>query len=496
MVDTSGGFVSGKTTDKFSTELESRSESNTSPYSRRILIDLVAASDMVLMVAAGIIAKLFYIDYYLTSDETLTKYVPPVIYCLVCFYALMNNRRYYSPQKIFSIPHRIPSILTQVFFAFSFVFIILFFLKTSSHYSRGWIFCWFTSYCFLLTANRLAWSIYIKSLIRKGVFQKRVAIIGSGSPLKKLLTIFGQDNYEHRLSLTCDLSCSGKDESNSKVQQCKDITALIAEGQNNKFDQVIVALPASESGQLEKVVKELRLLPIDIQILPDLGDVRMPLVHVEQVGDLSVVNIERKPISDWGIFVKNAADYIIGAIALIAFMPIMALVAVVIKLDSPGPVFYRQKRHGFNHKIINVLKFRTMQNAEPGTHGEVLQASRNDKRITTVGAILRKTSLDELPQLINVLRGEMSLVGPRPHAIEHNSYYGKLVENYANRHRVKPGITGWAQVNGLRGGTEDHRLMEERVKYDLEYIENWSIWLDIKILFMTPIYGFVSKNAY
>ncbi len=496
MVDTSGGFVSGKETDRFSANAKSIAGGSSSPYSRRILIDLVAASDMALMVAAGIIAKFIYIDTYLSSNETLTKYVPPVIYCLVCFYALMNNRQYYSAGKIFTIPHKISSILSQVFFAFSFVFIILFFLKTSSYYSRGWIFCWFVTYCILLTCNRLIWSQYIRSLIKKGVFQKRVAVIGSGASFEKLLTTFGQENYEYRLSFTCDLTCQTDKKEINGISQCTDIASLIEEGQCNKFDQVIVALPASESMKLEKIVKELRLLPIDIQILPDLGGAHMPLVHIEQVGNISVVNIERKPISDWGVFTKNAADYIIGAAALLCFLPIMVLIAIAIRLDNPGPIFYRQKRHGFNHQIINVLKFRTMRETGADIDGEVQQAKRNDSRITRVGAFLRKTSLDELPQLINVLRGEMSLVGPRPHAIEHNSYYGKLVENYANRHRVKPGITGWAQVNGLRGGTEDHRLMEERVKYDLEYIENWSIWLDIKILFMTPIYGFISKNAY
>ncbi len=496
MVDTSGGFVSEKSPEEFSTDLHQGSESSASPYSRRILIDLVAASDMAFMVIAGIIAKFFYIDYYLASDETLTKYILPVIYCLISFYALMNNRRYYSVENIFVLPHRIPSILSQVFFAFSLVFIILFFLKTSSYYSRGWIFCWFVTYCTLLTINRVIWSQYIKSLIKKGVFQKRVAIIGSGYPLERLLSIFGKENYEHRLSLTCNLDNKAVRDEETTVMQCPDISSLIAEGQDNKFDQVIVALPASENKILKKVIKELRLLPVDIQILPDLGGVDMPLVHVEQVGSLSVVNIEKRPISDWGVFVKNAADYFIGFIALIVFMPIMAMIAIAIKLDSPGKIFYRQKRHGFNHQIINVLKFRTMRDVDSEIEGEVQQASRHDKRITRVGAFLRKTSLDELPQIINVLRGEMSLVGPRPHAIEHNSYYGKLVENYANRHRVKPGITGWAQVNGLRGGTEDKRLMEERVKYDLEYIEKWSIWFDIKILFMTPIYGFINKNAY
>ena len=172
----------------------------------------------------------------------------------------------------------------------------------------------------------------------------------------------------------------------------------------------------------------------------------------------------------------------------------MAVIALAIKLDSKGPVFFRQRRHGANHKVFEVLKFRTMTVLEDGD--VIVQAKKNDQRITRVGRILRKTSLDELPQLFNVLLGDMSLVGPRPHALAHNNYYSKMLENYASRHRVKPGITGWAQINGLRGEITDPQLMEQRVRYDLEYIDGWSIWFDLYVLFLTPIFGFVSRRAY
>ena len=157
-------------------------------------------------------------------------------------------------------------------------------------------------------------------------------------------------------------------------------------------------------------------------------------------------------------------------------------------------MLFRQRRHGYNHKIIEVLKFRSMTCMDDG--GQVVQATRKDPRITGVGRILRRTSLDELPQLINVLKGEMSIVGPRPHALAHNSYYGDIVENYANRHRVKPGITGWAQVHGFRGETENPEMMAQRIRYDLEYIDNWSLWLDFKIIVMTPLFGLFRKGAY
>jgi putative colanic acid biosysnthesis UDP-glucose lipid carrier transferase len=200
------------------------------------------------------------------------------------------------------------------------------------------------------------------------------------------------------------------------------------------------------------------------------------------------------PISDWGAFHKKIEDYVIAAVGLFLALPVMLAIAVAIKLDSRGPVFFRQRRHGYNHRIIEVLKFRAMTVLEDGN--VVSQATGGDKRVTKVGRVLRRTSLDELPQLINVLRGEMSIVGPRPHALAHNTHYEDLIENYANRHRVKPGITGWAQVHGYRGETKTPQKMAERIRYDLEYIDNWSIWLDLKIMIMTPFFGLFGHNAY
>jgi len=172
----------------------------------------------------------------------------------------------------------------------------------------------------------------------------------------------------------------------------------------------------------------------------------------------------------------------------------MLFIALMIKLESKGPIFFVQRRHGFNHEIIPVIKFRTMHVQEDGS--DVRQASKADDRITKVGRFLRRTSLDELPQFINVVRGEMSVVGPRPHAIAHNQHYASIINSYSRRHKVKPGITGWAQINGFRGETPDPKLMEKRIDHDLFYIDNWSLWLDIKIILLTPIRGFIHPNAY
>jgi putative colanic acid biosynthesis UDP-glucose lipid carrier transferase len=194
---------------------------------------------------------------------------------------------------------------------------------------------------------------------------------------------------------------------------------------------------------------------------------------------------------------KEMLDRSFALVALLALAPLLLLVALAIRLDSPGPVLYRQQRHGLNGRIFNVLKFRSMRidRCDDGASGSVQQARRHDPRITRVGKWLRRTSLDELPQLLNVLAGEMSLVGPRPHAVAHNRFYAPLIENYWDRHAVKPGITGWAQVNGLRGETDTLDKMAARVACDLEYIQNWSLRLDLAILLRTLVVGFVHPEA-
>jgi putative colanic acid biosynthesis UDP-glucose lipid carrier transferase len=206
-----------------------------------------------------------------------------------------------------------------------------------------------------------------------------------------------------------------------------------------------------------------------------------------------LLDVKSKPLSDWAPLVKSAEDLIVGTLALIVFAPVMALVALAVKIDDGGPILFRQRRHGLNKRVIHVLKFRTMRVMEDGA--AVTQAISGDPRITRIGRFLRMTSLDELPQLFNVIRGEMSLVGPRPHALVHDDHFGEMLERYANRHQVKPGMTGWAQVCGLRGPTETPDKMRARVEHDLVYIQQWSLWFDLKILAMTVVLGFTNRNA-
>ncbi len=273
-----------------------------------------------------------------------------------------------------------------------------------------------------------------------------------------------------------------------------DIHALIAAAQNSACDRVILALPRNAKDKILEAVKYLEVLPIDVQLCPDAMTVPCAIKGAHEAAGLVLLNLQRRPLSARGMIIKTAMDYALGAIALIVFAPAMVAIAIAIKWDSRGPVFFVQSRHGYNHRIIRVVKFRTMTVAEDGP--VVTQAVKDDERVTRVGRFLRRTSLDELPQLFNVLKGELSLVGPRPHAVAHNESYAQLLNRYATRHKVKPGITGWAQVNGWRGETKTTEDMRKRVEYDLYYIKHWSPALDLQILARTALVPIFDKGAY
>ena len=257
------------------------------------------------------------------------------------------------------------------------------------------------------------------------------------------------------------------------------------------IDEIVIALPRAAVARTAAIAKRLQAFPVDVRVCTatdtDFGSTAFNAT-------LAAIPVKSAPIRDWGAILKMLEDRVIGTIGLICAAPIFLLIGIAIKLDSAGPVFFRQKRHGISGNPIVVWKFRTMREMDNGP--VVKQATKGDPRVTRVGRILRKTSLDELPQLINVVVGSMSLVGPRPHAIAHNEYYGEVIVDYAGRNQVRPGITGWAQINGFRGETQNTEQMARRIDHDIWYISNWSFLLDLKIILLTPIYGLVHKNAY
>jgi undecaprenyl-phosphate galactose phosphotransferase/putative colanic acid biosynthesis UDP-glucose lipid carrier transferase len=253
-------------------------------------------------------------------------------------------------------------------------------------------------------------------------------------------------------------------------------------------------LPWDETDRIEFIKDQIKTLPVALRLVPD-KSVRTLSDNTSSKGKTGpVIDLQRAPLTELQRFVKRVADVVVAAFVLIFFLPLMALAAVAIKLDSPGPIIFRQKRKGFNGKHFVILKFRTMSVQENGL--DVIQAKRNDARVTTIGRLLRSSSIDELPQLINVLKGDMSLIGPRPHALAHDNYFETMLSDYAFRHHVKPGITGWAQCNGSRGATPTIEDVAKRVRLDLWYVNNWSLWLDLLILAKTAVEVVRKRNAY
>lgn len=262
-----------------------------------------------------------------------------------------------------------------------------------------------------------------------------------------------------------------------------------------KVHEIWINLRLDQMGHMPRIMEALRHSPSEIRMVPDVFTYRMLNHGTTSIAGVPMIDISASPLHGLAMMVKRAEDYVLASLILLLISPLLVVISLLVKLTSRGPVLYKQLRHGWNGEEILVYKFRTMH-VHQEQKGVVTQAKRNDPRLTPIGGFLRRTSLDELPQFINVLQGRMSIVGPRPHALEHNYHYRELIPHYMLRHKVKPGITGWAQINGFRGETETVDKMKARVEFDLHYLERWSLWLDLRIVFKTLFKGFFDKNAY
>jgi Undecaprenyl-phosphate glucose phosphotransferase len=274
---------------------------------------------------------------------------------------------------------------------------------------------------------------------------------------------------------------------------------LVEYARRTKLDLVVFTLPISAEKRILQMLAKLWVLPIDIRLSAHASKLRLRPRSYSYIGSVPVLDVFDKPIADWDLVLKWLFDKAVGTLLLLILSPILFLTAIAVKLDSRGPVFFRQKRYGFNNELIEVLKFRSMYVEQADATASKL-VTKNDPRVTRVGRFIRKTSIDELPQLFNVVfKGDLSLVGPRPHALHakaENRLYDQVVDGYFARHKVKPGITGWAQINGWRGETDTEEKIQRRVEFDLYYIENWSVFFDFYIVAMTPFALLKSENAY
>jgi Undecaprenyl-phosphate glucose phosphotransferase len=366
----------------------------------------------------------------------------------------------------------------------------VFVLKVGGIFSRGAFLIFAVAGAAALIVNRNFVAIALNTgLVRSLLQPQRCALVGDAGEVSR-----AQLQLEKSSSNISITECIEIGEGSDSKTLANVINRLMSLSREHAIDTILIALPWSRSAEIKTALATLRQQALPVILLPDAQVSQFISQPSISFSDLPAFVIKRQALSSAEQMNKRILDVVLAAFALVVLSPIFALAALLIKVDSPGPVFFRQRRSGFNNRDFQILKFRTMHVMED--RGQIRQASRKDERITRVGAFLRRSSIDELPQLINVLRGEMSLVGPRPHAVSHNAEWAELVDDYALRHHIKPGITGLAQVNGYRGLCDTCEHVKMRVHYDLEYINHWSIWLDLQIIAKTMCVFFFQRTAF
>jgi Undecaprenyl-phosphate glucose phosphotransferase len=380
-------------------------------------------------------------------------------------------------------------------------FAISFFADLNGTYSRIWAASYFTLGLALMIAGRVAVTTVVRRWARQGRLIRRVIIVGGGAPGEALIeALSAQADSDLRI-------CGVFDDRNEErsppivggIPKLGTVDDLVEFTRRTRVDLILVSLPLTAEERVLQMVRKLWVLPVDMRLAAHMNKLRFRPRAYSYIGNVPVLDIFDKPIAHWDQVAKAIFDRVVGGLALIAALPIMAAVAVAVRLDSPGPILFRQKRYGFNNEKVEVFKFRSLY------HNQADQAAAKlvtvgDPRVTRVGRFIRKTSLDELPQLFNVVfKGNLSLVGPRPHALNAKAeqrLYEEAVDGYFARHKVKPGITGWAQINGWRGDTDTQEKIRRRIEHDLYYIENWSILFDLYIVLRTPFALIKAENAY
>jgi Undecaprenyl-phosphate glucose phosphotransferase len=393
----------------------------------------------------------------------------------------------------------------KVFGAWTLVFAgalaLAFFLKLDLQFSRVWLVSWYAIGLAMLMSERFALAAFVRRLAREGKLDRRTVIVGGGAAAEPVLrALANQEDGELRILGVFD--DRGEHRSPDVVAgfpKLGNVDELVEFARHTRLDVVVFTLPIAAEERLLGLLRKLWILPVDIRLAAYSNKLRFRPRSYSYLGDVPVIDLFDKPIADWDVFTKAVFDRIVGALLLALALPVMALVALAVKLDTQGPVLFRQIRYGFNNEKIEVYKFRSMYVDRLDPQASQL-VTRGDPRVTRVGRIIRRTSFDELPQLFNVVfKGDLSLVGPRPHAPHARAadqLYDDVVDGYFARHRMKPGITGWAQINGWRGETDTPEKIQKRVEHDLVYIENWSLLRDLYILALTPFALLKSENAY
>jgi Undecaprenyl-phosphate glucose phosphotransferase len=467
-------------------------------YSSIVLAGLVRLIEFGLIMAVGFGVYLAYV----AREEGVEWYYVATIFgiallSILAFQAadIYQVQAFRGHEKQYM---RLASAWSVVFFI---AICVSFFAKVGDQFSRVWLGGFFAIGLVCLIVFRRALFLLVRRWTREGRLDRRTVVVGADANGETLiLSLADQRDSEVRvIGVFDDRGDERSSSSCAGIGKLGTVDHLVEFARHTRVDLVIFALPVTAESRILQMLKKLWVLPVDIRLSAHTNKLRYRPRTYSYVGSVPVFPILDKPIADWDVVMKWLFDKIVGSLALICAAPIMLLVALAIKLDSRGPVFFKQKRYGFNNELIEIYKFRSMYTDQADATASKL-VTADDPRVTRVGRFIRKASLDELPQLLNVVfAGNLSLVGPRPHALQakaENQLYQDAVDGYFARHRVKPGITGWAQINGWRGETDSQEKIQQRVAHDLYYIENWSIALDLSILARTPFALLRTKNAY
>ena len=428
------------------------------------------------------------------------RYLLAILAAVVVTSAASQRLELFTIAALTSPMRQVPKIVLGWTTAMGALVAFVFLLKAGPEFSRGWLLLWYVNGFASVVLFRYAASVAVHRWARAGLLNRRAVVFGAGAEGQALIDhLEADENSDVRICGVFD--DRGADRVATSVRgypRLGNVDELVTFCRKTPVDLLIVSLPITAETRLLQILKKLWVLPVDIRLAAHANKLRFRPRAYSFVGRVPLLDLFDKPLADWDNIVKTVFDKVVAAVALVLLAPVMAAVAIAIRYDSKGPVLFRQKRLGFNNELIDVFKFRSMYVDLADSNAAKL-VTKDDPRVTPVGRFIRKTSLDELPQLFNVLIGTLSLVGPRPHALQAKAadrLYHEVVDGYFARHKVKPGITGWAQINGWRGETDTSEKIQKRVEHDLYYIENWSLFFDIYILARTPISLLKSENAY
>jgi Undecaprenyl-phosphate glucose phosphotransferase len=468
------------------------------PMSPIVLAGFVRMAEFALIVLVGLAVFALYLP---SIDGLIWRYVGAVFAIALLSMFAFQTADIYQVQAFRGHEKQYMRLAA----AWSAVFLIVigasFFAKAGDMFSRVWLGGFYVCGLVVLITSRRLLFLLVRKWTREGRLTRRTVIVGGGVSGEHVIEELRRQKdsgvkiiglFDDRGDERSNADCAGE-------RKLGVVDDLVEFGRRTRVDLVIFSLPISAEDRILQMLKKLWVLPVDIRLAAHTNKLQFRPRSYSYIGNVPVLDVFDRPIADWDVVMKWLFDKLIGGIMLVLALPLMAVIAIAIKLDSRGPVLFKQKRYGFNNDMIDVYKFRSLR-ADAADLTASKQVTKDDPRVTRIGRIIRKASLDELPQLFNVVfKGNLSLVGPRPHAVNakaETKLYDEAVDGYFARHRVKPGITGWAQINGWRGETDTHEKIQQRVEHDLYYIENWSLLLDFYIVARTPFALLKTENAY